>query len=96
MGAAQRYWGRFRPIAINNLDLIAHIPPRLVVVVTAALRRDLAAPILGNIQSQFPTALLDGLVYDAIEELRLTLDGRAALGQRFGLPGDALPAPRKP
>lgn len=91
MGAAQRYWGRFRPIAINNIELIGFVPPRLSVVITTFSRRDLAAPLRADLREKFPTARLDFLVYDAIEELRMTLDGRAALGQRFGLPGDALP-----
>jgi hypothetical protein len=84
--AARRYWDKFRPIVAAKLDLIDHVPARRTLAITLLTRRDLAPQTLAQIKARFPNALLDPLVYDVPDDMQLTLDGRAALDQRFGVP----------
>lgn len=84
--AARRYWARFRPIVVNDLTLIDYVPKRQRIAITILARRDLAPTLIADIRKRFPNAQHDPLVYDVPEELRLTLDGRATLEQRFGVP----------
>ena len=44
-----------------------------------------------DVKKIFPRALHDPLVYDYVDEMKLTLDGRADLQQRFGVPEIATP-----
>ncbi|HRE46705.1 MAG TPA: hypothetical protein PLD47_03190 [Aggregatilineales bacterium] len=83
--AAQHYWERFRPIVISALDLIDHLPRGKRTVLTVLMRRDLAPTVLAEVKKRFPRLELDPLVYDVVRDLKLTLDGRAEFGQRFGL-----------
>ncbi len=89
--AARRYWEKFRPIVVISLDLISYVPPRRGIAITTLARRDLAQKIADDVKKNFPNALHDALVYDYVEEMKLTLDGRADLQQRFGVPELATP-----
>ncbi|MEP7286163.1 MAG: hypothetical protein ABI947_10390 [Chloroflexota bacterium] len=86
--ASRRYWERFRPMVIDDLDLVGYLPPQRTVAITTLARRDMAKMIADLIKKTYPTARYDPLVYDYVEEMKLTLDGRADLQQRFGLPED--------
>lgn len=88
--AARNYWLTFRPNVILTLDLVVFVPPRRSVAITSLARRDTAPTIRSDIAKRFPTAYHDPLVYDFLDEMQLTLDGRAALNQRFGKPDSAL------
>ncbi len=84
--AARRYWNEFRPIVLNNPDLLTLVPARVPVTITVVMRRDFAAALLDDLRKRLPRARLDPLVYDTYHELQMTLDGRAALRQPFGVP----------
>lgn len=84
--AARRYWIAFRPIVLNAPDLLALLPARADVSITLIARRDFAAALLEDVRKRAPRARLDPLVYDSYHELQMTLDGRAALRQPFGVP----------
>ena len=60
---------------------------------TALVRRDMANQIADNVKKAAPRAFYDPLVYDFVDEMQMTLDGRADLMQRFGVPEPATPAP---
>jgi hypothetical protein len=91
--AARRYWVRFQPIVIDNLDLIGYAPPKSTVAITILARRDLAPKLIADVEKRFPRAMHDPLVYDTVEDMKLTLDGRADLQQRFGVPETPTPTP---
>jgi hypothetical protein len=92
--AARRYWDRFRPMVISDLDLVAYVPPGRTIAITTLARRDMAPMITELIKSRYPNVRHDPLVYDYVDEMQLTLDGRAELQQRFGLLEDT-PKPTK-
>jgi hypothetical protein len=85
--AGRRYWINFRPFVTSDLDLIeyAYHQPQITVAITSLARRDIAPKIAEDIKLRFPNAHYDPLVYDFVEEMRLTLDGRAEYQQRFGV-----------
>ncbi len=87
--AARRYWDRYRPIIVSNLEVIALIPPKNTLTITILARRDIAPKIIDDISKRFPRAGRDPLVYDVPADLKLTLDGRVDYNQRFGVPEDA-------
>jgi hypothetical protein len=87
--AARRYWDRFRPIVINDLDLIAFVPAGRPISITTLARRDMAKSIHTLVTKKYPHAHLDPLVYDGVDDLKLTLDGRADFDQRFGVPDES-------
>lgn len=89
--AARRYWELFRPIVIDKLDLIDYTPPDTDVALTIVTRRDMAAQVVDEVAKRFPNIRLDPLVYDVPADLQLTLDGRAAYHQRFGIPESPTP-----
>jgi hypothetical protein len=93
--AARRYWERFRPLVVSDFDLISFIPPRRSLAITTLARRDLAKKIADDIKKNFPRAYHDPLVYDFVEEMQMTLDGRADLQQQFGVPDSEYPPRRK-
>jgi hypothetical protein len=84
--AAPRYWEVFRPIVVHNLELIDYVPKNRALAITIITRRDVASKVIAEIEKRFGRAQLDPLVYDVVRDLKLTLDGRAALSQRFGRP----------
>lgn len=86
--AARRYWDRFRPIVTNSYDLIGYVPSDRSIAITTLARRDFAKKISDDIKKRFPSAYHDPLVYDFVNEMKLTLDGRTDFGQRFGIPED--------
>ena len=88
--AARNYWLTFRPDVILTLDVVAFAPPRRQIAITALARRDTAQMVRDDITKRFPKAYYDPLVYDYLNDMQLTLDGRAALNQRFGKPDSAL------
>ena len=93
--AARRYWERFRPIVVTSYDLITYLPAGRSFAITTLARRDFAKKLADDVRKNFPRAYHDPLVYDFVEEMQLTLDGRAALQQRFGIPENATPTPRR-
>jgi hypothetical protein len=93
--AARRYWERFRPIVVNSFDLIAYVPTHRSIAITTLARRDMAKKIADDVKKTFPRARHDPLVYDFVEEMKLTLDGRADLEQRFGVPENVTPTPTR-
>src|SRR5258706_10789283 len=82
--AGRRYWERFRPIVVIDLDLIGYVPDRRSIAITTLARRDIAKKVAADIKKNFPRAYHDPLVYDFVDEMKLTLDGRTDLQQRFG------------
>ena len=98
--AANRYWATFRPVlysmrAPDDVLLVTYATGgSRQVAVTLAMRRDTAATIRAAVAAQLPDVYLDPLVYDAAIDLQLTLNGRATLGQRFGLPPDSSSSPQ--
>lgn len=93
--AARRYWDRFRPVVITNLELVGYVPDKRTIAITTLARRDMAKKIADDVKRNFPRAQHDPLVYDFVDEMRLTLDGRAELQQRFGVPENAAPVPTR-
>lgn len=89
--AARRYWECFRPLVITSFDLVSYVPPQRSIAITTLARRDLAKKVASDVKKNFPHAFHDPLVYDYVEEMKLTLDGRADLQQRFGVPEIATP-----
>ncbi len=89
--ASRRYWEKFRPIVVSSLDLISYVPAQRSVAITTLARRDIAKKIADDVKKTFPNARHDPLVYDYVDEMKLTLDGRADLQQRFGVPEIATP-----
>jgi hypothetical protein len=88
--AAQSYWLTFRPNVILSLDLVGFVPPRRRVAITSLARRDTATSVQADIGKRFPRAYYDPLVYDYLDEMQLTLNGRAKFNQRFGKPDAAI------
>ncbi|MCS6871022.1 MAG: hypothetical protein RML95_02370 [Anaerolineae bacterium] len=84
--AARRYWYEFRPIVLSAPELLTLMPIRAALNLTVIARRDFAAALLDDLRKRVPRARFDPLVYDTYHELQMTLDGRAALRQRFGVP----------
>ncbi len=90
--AARTYWITFRPVVYSmnvpdDLALVGYaVEKQKVVAVTLIMRRDTAFVVRSAFTSRYPAVFFDPLVYDAADDLALTLDGRARLGQRFGVP----------
>jgi hypothetical protein len=84
--AARAYWERFRPAVISDLRLVALVPDPFTVAVTVVARRDLATQIGVELARVRLEALFDPVVYDYFDDARLALNGRAELGQPFGVP----------
>ncbi len=95
--AARRYWERFRPMVIVSLDLVGYVyvPEKRLIAITTLARRDRAKIVADDVKKLYPKALHDPLVYDYVEEMKLTLDGRAEYQQRFGVPDLPTPAPSR-
>lgn len=83
---AQRYWQTFRPLVTYDLRLVAYVPADQDVVITTIARSDTADLVREEIQTRFPTALHDALVYDFVNYVLLTLEARADQNQPFGRP----------
>jgi hypothetical protein len=86
--AARRYWEKFRPILISDLDIVSYVPAGRTIAITSLSRRDIAPAVTDLIRKRFPNVRYDPLVYDVLEDLQLTLDGRVDYNQRFGIPED--------
>ncbi len=90
--AARTYWITFRPVVYSmsvpdDLALVGYaVEKQKIVAVTLIMRRDTAFVVRSAFTSRYPDVFFDPLVYDAPDDLALTLDGRARLGQRFGVP----------
>lgn len=82
--AARRYWQRFRPIVLEDMDLIGVIPADRSIAITTLARTDTAPFLRERVQQDFPHALHDELVRDSLDEMRALLDSRAEAGLRFG------------
>ncbi|MBN1285237.1 MAG: hypothetical protein JXB47_07560 [Anaerolineae bacterium] len=82
--AARRYWQYFRPIVVDETDLIAHIPPDKAVTITTLARSDTASFLRDQIRQDLPDAQHDELIYETLEEAKAALDARADSGARFG------------
>ncbi len=92
--AARRYWERFRPMVVSTWDLISYVPANRSIAITTLARRDMAKMIADSVKQNVPRARHDPLVYDFVDEMKITLDGRADLEQPFGVP--VTPTPPKP
>jgi hypothetical protein len=84
--AGRAYYIRFRPVVLAELSPLRFVSSRRSVAVTAIARRDNAPAVRQALTQVFPRAYYDPIVYDFLEEMQQTLDGRATLGQRFGIP----------
>jgi hypothetical protein len=84
--AGYQYWLKFRPNVTSTLTVIDSVPAKRNVAITALARRDTADHVRTLLTKHFPNAYLDLLVYDYLADMQLTLDGRAALNQRLGVP----------
>lgn len=84
--AARVYWERFHPTIVSDLRLVALVPEQFTVAVTVVARRDIVAQIGVDMVRIRPSALFDSVVYDFFDDARLALNGRAELGQPFGVP----------
>lgn len=86
--ASRQYWQAFRPIVIYDLELVqyGYDAPDIEVIITSIARSDTAAEIRASIESRYPDAEHDPLVYDYIEFVALTLDARVAENQPYGRP----------
>jgi hypothetical protein len=83
---ARLYWQTFRPTVINDVELLHLIPLRFSLAVTCIARRDTIDFYREQVAASAARALFDPVVYDYVEDLQLTLDGRAQLYQPFGVP----------
>ncbi|MFN8374917.1 MAG: hypothetical protein U0694_18830 [Anaerolineae bacterium] len=83
---ARLYWQTFRPTVISDFELLTLIPLRYSLAVTCIARRDIVDYYREQLTQVAPRALFDPVVYDYVEDLQLTLDGRAQLYQPFGVP----------
>jgi hypothetical protein len=92
--AARRYWERFRPMVIGNLELVSYVPANRSIAITVLARRDMAKMIENMIKQRYPAIKYDPLVYDFLDEIKITLDGRADFQQRFGVPEAPDPTPK--
>jgi hypothetical protein len=99
--AARRYWATFRPILYSmrmpeDVELVAYtVGGSREIAVTLAMRRDTAPAVRAAVSERLPTVYLDPLVYDTATDLQLTLNGRAELNQRFGVPPETAPQPTR-
>jgi hypothetical protein len=93
--AARRYWDHFRPMVIADLDLVAFVPAGRSIAITTLARRDMAPGVAALVKKRYAGVHHDPLVYDFVEEMKLTLDGRTDLDQRFGIPEATPMPPRK-
>jgi hypothetical protein len=91
--ASRRYWDAFRPIVIVDLELVSYVPAGRTVAITTLARRDMAPAITAAVKKRYPGAYHDPLVYDAVDEMKLTLDGRTDLQQPYGVPQEPTPIP---
>src|SRR5262249_10566590 len=91
--ASRRYWDAFRPMVIADLDLVGFVPAGRSVAITTLARRDMAPSIAAMVKKRYPAAYHDPLVYDEVQEMQLTLDGRADFQQPFGVPEEPTPVP---
>lgn len=91
--AARRYWEHFRPMVIVDLDLVSYVPGGRTIAITTLARRDMAPAVSALIKKRYPGVHHDPLVYDFVDEMKLTLDGRTDLNQRFGVP-EPTPVPK--
>ncbi len=83
---ARVYWQTFRPTVISDFELLRLIPLRFSLAVTCVARRDIVDQYREQLRQAAPRALFDPVVYDYVEDVQLTLDGRAQLYQPFGVP----------
>jgi hypothetical protein len=83
---ARTYWQTFRPTIISDFELLSLIPLRFSLAVTVVARRDIVDHYREQLTQVAPRALFDPVVYDYVEDVQLTLDGRAQLYQPFGVP----------
>lgn len=87
--AARLYWETFRTIVLYEVSVIEYVPRRYSVGITSLARSDTSALIRELITTTFGDRVYhDLLVYDFVEDLKLTLDARAQRNEPFGVPLD--------
>jgi hypothetical protein len=93
--AGRLYWEAFRPIVVSDLELPRLIPNPFTVIVTAVVRRDIAAQWGVWVAQTLPNALFDPISFDLFDEMKAALNARAASNQPFGVPlmSTATPVP---
>ena len=86
--ASRLYWQAFRPIVIYNLDIVqyGYDDSDVEVIITSIARSDTASIVRTEIETRYPGAEHDELVYDYIDFVALTLDARVEENQPFGRP----------
>jgi hypothetical protein len=85
--AARKFWETFKVIVVYDLDVIQYVPRRYTVAITSLARSDTAQQVRDEIESTFGRRVYhDPLVYDFVEDLKLTLDVRAERNEPFGVP----------
>ena len=84
--ACQDYWLRYRPIVIYDLAIVRFADESADIVITTIARTDTAELVRNQIETDFPYAQHDALVYDYIDYVGQTLDARTEQNQPFGRP----------
>lgn len=92
--AARLYWETFRPTVITEYTFLRIFPERVSLIVTVVARRDIVKHLEDQLPLFAPQALFDPIAYDFFDDTKLALDGRAQLGQPFGVP--LVPTPTLP
>ncbi len=86
---ARLYWETFKVIVLYEVSIIDYIPRRYSVAITSIARSDTASIIRDLVANTFGERVYhDPLVYDFLEDLKLTLDARATRNEPFGVPLD--------
>jgi len=66
---------------------VRYVPSRYVIAITSLARTDTALAVREDIADQFGELVYhDPLVYDFVDDLRLTLEARASRNEPFGVP----------
>ncbi len=83
-GAAQRYWQRFHPIVIDDVELAGFVYGVHHVVFTVLARPDTAVYVQNQIQGRYPDARIDLIIKEEPEAMQQELNARAESGKAFG------------
>lgn len=94
--AARRYWERFLPTVVSDVELIRLVPPQQSVAVSILARRDVFERLAVEASVARADALIDALLFDTVQAAQTELERRAAQNAPFGVPliPTAVPSPR--
>lgn len=82
--AAEAYWARFRPTVMDTDALIALLPYHKSLAVTVIAPPDQVARMNEQIRERWPTIWYDLVIAETAQGLAEVLNGRVAVGRRFG------------